>query len=80
MPNGIDAAACRSSRLDFWVVWSPFEQFLTRKVFESEESAKDAAVERALKNPGVEYYVLKTCSFVCNCGDEQVIADTAPRT
>lgn len=74
MPNG-----CAGTQ-EFWVLWSPFEQLLSRTTFESAKSAESAAVEKAKRNPGVDYYVMHACKFVRHDDVSQSIVDTTPRT
>jgi hypothetical protein len=51
-------------RDDFFIVWSMFEQLPPRVTFETVVDAVDEADARARRNPGVDYFVLKTVRFV----------------
>jgi len=58
MSNLINLRKSGSTKQKFFMVWTPYERFVSPTVHDTLASAKKAARKLAEANPGLAYYVL----------------------
>jgi hypothetical protein len=54
----------------YWLIWTPYNQYLSSKVYFTEEEAITAASSEAVKNPGLKYYIFQAIAALELVGGE----------